>query len=149
MVKLLAATVLGLSQQDLKTLMWCVIAGICIALFVTFINKAVTGSIVKALFDNEAFDDYSAKSPKELGYLENSMAYISFKKSEIIKKIIAFSYENPDATEITLETKLYIKLEAKKRAQEQFVLKKDEIITIFVGIFAALAIGFIVTLIAF
>ena len=125
---------------DMKTVMWCIIAGVMIALVYIFYKKMISGSLIRALIDGEAFSEESAKTPLELSFSENSSAISTANRSETIKRIVSF-----DGEKITPETKIYIKEDMKKRAEAQFSLRGNEIFVIIGGATAILVIGALIT----
>lgn len=126
--------------SDFKTVMWCIIAGVILALVYIFYKKMISGSIVRALIDNEAFTQDSAKTPVELGFSEDSSAISSANRSDAIKRIITY-----DGEKITPDTKIYIKDGMKSRAEAQFGLRGNELFVIIGGAAAIVILGALIT----
>ena len=133
---------ISINIQNVKTTVWCVVAGVIISLFITFFNKSVIGALVRALIDSDAFSPENAKTPSELGIRKNSPVYSSLKRSESLRKII----KTADPTAAPDEnTKVYIDPEQKTRAEEQYLMRPHEGLAMIIGAVVAIAIGFVIS----
>lgn len=140
---MLYSLVLGAIKIDIdtvKAVTWCIIAGMIIALVVTFFNKTVSGALVRKLLEAGAVGEENAKSAAELGLSPDAPQIRSYKKSSALKRVIGAVGEDGDE-------KYFIPEDCEKRAREQYSLRGNELLIIIVGAAALILFGALLTLI--
>lgn len=131
---------LKINTDNVKAVMWCIIAGIIIALVATFFNKTVSGALVRLLLDKGAVGEENAKTPAELGIDADASPIRSYKRSSTLQRVIGAVGDGG-------EEKYFIPTENEKRAREQYSLRGNELFMIILGAVAFLLFGALVTII--
>lgn len=131
---------LKIDPGTLKLVIWCAVAGVVLCLVIAFLNKALAGSIITALLNEESLSPDTAKSLTELNVAENSSAFWFLRHSSSVQRIVKIP-EGELYKTLSPESKLYIDPEMKPRAEQQYVLKKYEIVAVVVGVIVVIGIG--------
>ena len=129
-----------INVENVIAVMWCVIAGMIIALVVTFFNKTVTGALVRLLLDKGGVGEENAKTPAELGIEPDASPIRAFKRSAVLQRVVSAVGEGG-------EEKYFIPTENEKRARDQYSLRGNELFIIILAAVAFLAFGALVTII--
>ena len=129
-----------INKTNLKAVMWCIIAGAVISFVAVFFRKTVSGSLVRLLLEKGAVGAENAKTLAQLGIDESFSGLQTLKNATVGKIVTTVSEEGS-------ETTYYISDEMKKRAEEQFGLKGNEIWFLIFGSLAFIALGAIITIV--
>lgn len=131
---------LKINVENVKTVAWCLIAGMIIALVVTFYFKTVSGALVRLLLEKGAVGEENAKTAAELGLLPDATQITKYRKSETMKRVVNTVGDGD-------EEKFFIPEENEKRAAEQYGLRGNELIIIIGGAAALILFGVLLTII--
>ena len=131
---------LKINVENVKTVAWCLIAGMIIALVVTFYFKTVSGALVRLLLEKGAVGEKNAKTAAELGLLPDAPQIVKYRKSETMKRVVNTVGDGD-------EEKFFIPEKNEKRAAEQYGLRGNELIIIIGGAAALILFGVLLTII--
>lgn len=129
-----------INVENVKTVAWCLIAGMIVALVVTFYFKTVSGALVRRLLENGAIGEENAKSAADLGLLPDAPAIRAYRRSSTLQRVISAVGEGEDE-------KFFIPAENQKRAEEQYSLRGNEPVIIIGGAAALILFGVLITII--
>ena len=129
-----------INVENVKAVAWCIIAGMIVALVVTFYNKTVSGALIRKLLDSGAVGEENAKSAAELGLSPDAQPIRSYKRSATVRGIVSETGDGEDR-------KFFIAEEKQKRASEQYGLRGNELLIIIIGAGALILLGTLLTII--
>ena len=129
-----------INVENIKTVAWCLIAGMIVALVVSFYYKTVSGALVRRLLENGAVGEENAKTAAEIGLLPDAPQIVRYRKSETMKRVVS-TVGNGD------DEKFFIAEEHEKRAAEQFGLRGNELLIIIIGTVSLITFGVLLTVI--
>lgn len=129
-----------INVENVKTVAWCLIAGMIIALVFIFYNKTVSGALVRLLLEKGAVGEENAKTAAELGLVPDAPQIVKYRKSETMKRVVSTVGEGKDE-------KFFIAEDNEKRAAEQYGLRGNELIIIIGGAAALIIFGVLLTII--
>ncbi|MGN1095944.1 MAG: hypothetical protein ACI4QR_06105, partial [Eubacteriales bacterium] len=140
------------SAVSATLVIWSIVLGIIIALFITFYNRRVIGSFFRALIKAEAFDEDSAKTISEISQTENDAVLSRLKSSRSFRNTVSIvpSGDETDqnagkALEIDENTRFYVLEEQRTRIREQFGEKSENIWILVGGVVGMIILGVLVT----
>ncbi len=110
--------------------------GLIIAFIAMYYHRQVIGAFVRAIRTEEALDESSAKTLKELGQENNISAVNKLSRSASLQKLISISGAEIDAKGklvIGEHARFYISKENEERARKQFGDNPDSLVPIIIG----------------
>ncbi len=110
--------------------------GLIIAFIAVYYQRRVIGSLVRAIRNDEAVDEESAKTLAELGQENNVSAIAKLKKSVSMQNLITICNAETDEKGRLIfdeNTRFYIAKEKEERARKQYGNEKDSLIPIIIG----------------
>ena len=128
-------------------LVWSIILGIVIALFISFYNRKVIGSFFRALVAKEAFDEETAKTIDEIGQRENDAVIAKIEKSSMYRDIVTVIGENGEEEPknnrigITSDTKFYIPEEMLTQVRNPWGETSENIFVLIAGVIGMIILG--------
>lgn len=134
-------------------LVWSIILGIVIALFISFYNRKVIGSFFRALVASEAFDEETAKTIDEIGQRENDAVISKIEKSSMYRDIVKIINEEGEEEPkngkiiITSETKFYIPEDNLTQVRNQWGETSENALVLVAGVIGMIILGVLLTVI--
>ena len=134
-------------------LIWSIILGIIIALFISFYHRRVIGSFFRALVSREAFDEESAKTIDEIGQRENDAVISKLESSSMYRDIVTIlnseGEEEPKYGKITVteDSKFYISEERLTQVRNQWGESNENVLVLIAGVIGMAILGVLLTVI--
>lgn len=120
-----------LGIQSAQHLLWCFAAGFMVACVYAFYVKCVTGKLVRTLAREDACDEGSALTLKEIGCSSGVYRFALRKGTSLSESIVA---ANPDEA----EKRYYIKPEAKEKLLSKYGANSRGLLSLILTLLAAL-----------
>ncbi len=125
---------------------WSIVLGIIIALFISFYNRKIIGSFFRALVTSGAEDEDSAKTLAQISQTENDAVIKKLNKAQY-KDIVTIIHSNPEQ-KIDENTKFYIEESKYTRVRDQWGETSESVGVLVGGIIGIIILGVLVTVIA-
>lgn len=131
---------------------WSIVLGIIIALFVSFYNRRIIGSFFRALVKAEATDEETAKTLSEISQTENDAVIKKLRRSQykdIVTIVNSDAEQSPVGDGITVDknTKFYIKEDKITRVRDQWGETNESVWVLIGGVIGIIILGVLVTII--
>ena len=134
-------------------IIWSLILGIVLALFISFYNRKVIGSFFRALVSHEAFDVETAKTVDEIGQRENDAAIRKLENSAMYRDTVTILNEEGEEESkhgkiiITSDTKFYIPEENLTKTRNQWGETNENVLVLITGVIGMIILGVLLTVI--
>lgn len=125
---------------------WSIVLGIIIALFISFYNRKILGSFFRALVKSGAEDEDSAKTLAQISQTENDAMIKKLNKAQY-KDVVTIIHSNPEQ-KIDENTKFYIEESKYTRVRDQWGETSESVGVLVGGIIGIIILGVLVTVIA-
>ncbi len=130
---------------------WSIILGTILALFISFYNRKIIGSFFRALVKAGAVDEETAKTLDEISQSENDAIIKKLRHSQYTD-IVTIVNEGEEqsavgAPVINEKTKFYIDEEKLTRVRDQWGEKNESVFVLIGGIVGIIILGLLITVI--
>lgn len=130
---------------------WSIILGTILALFISFYNRRILGSFFRALVKSGATDEETAKTLDEISQSENDAVIKKLRRSQytdIVTIVNEGEEKSADGTNVINEkTKFYIDEEKFTRVRDQWGEKNESVFVLIGGIVGIIILGLLITVI--
>ena len=134
-------------------IIWSIILGIVIALFISFYNRKVIGSFFRALVAAEAFEEETAKTIDEIHQRDNDAVIRKLETSSMYRDIVTIIGDNGEEEPkhgkivITEDTKFYISEEHCTQVRSQWGETNENVLVLVAGVIGMIILGLLLTVI--
>ena len=134
-------------------IIWSLILGIVLALFISFYNRKVIGSFFRALVSHEAFGEDSAKNLDEIGQRENDAVLRKLEGASMYRDIVTIINEDGEEEPkhgkiiITTDSKFYIPEENLTKVRNQWGETNENVLVLIAGVIGMIILGVLLTVI--